>query len=722
MDRWGRWVARRRWAVLIAGLLATVLAGITGLGVFGSLSDGGFEDPESESARATALVTETFGATQADVLVLYSHPDGLRVDEPAFERSVRQTVSALPASDVVSAPTTYDGVPGLVSDDGQTTLVPITLAATDEEARAEAYERIIDRLDAPGLTAEIGGPSAIFSDVGEQVGEDIARAESLTMPLVFLLSLVIFGSLVAALMPALLGGIAVLGSFAVLRAITTVSDVSIFALNIITLLGIGLAIDYALFVVSRFREELAKGLDTPSAVAATMSTAGRTVAFSGLIVAVSLSSLLLFPQLFLRSMGFGGVAAVLVAMVAALTILPALLAILGPRIDAGKMPWRRSRGGRAPAQTDDHGAWARIAAVVMRRPVTVLGAVTVGLLALGLPFLRVEWTDVDERVLPVGTESRSVSETVRAEFPGQGIEQAQVVVSGAVSESDLGSYTESLAGLAQVQDVAVTERTDDVAVLDVAYALDAASPAARELVEQLRAVPAPSGAEVLIGGTTAQFVDLLDSLGSTLPWMGLMIAIAMLVLLFLAFGSVVLPIKAVLVNAVSVTASFGVVVWVFQDGNLSGLLEFTPMGGIDATQPILMLAILFGLSMDYEVFLLSRIREQWDRTGDNTLAVTTGLQRTGSIITSAALLLAIVIGAFATSGITFIKMIGVGMLVAIVIDATVVRMLLVPAAMRLMGSTNWWAPAPLARWWQRHGLHETAPEPEPRETEPALVG
>jgi RND superfamily putative drug exporter len=708
--------------VLIAGLLATVLAGITGLGVFGSLSDGGFEDPESESARATALVTETFGATQADVLVLYSHPDGRRVDEPAFERAVRQTVSALPANDVVAAPTTYDGVPGLVSDDGETTLVPITLAATDEEARAEAYERIVDRLDAPGLTAQIGGPSAIFSDVGEQVGEDIARAESLTMPLVFLLSLVIFGSLVAALMPALLGGIAVLGSFAVLRAITTVSDVSIFALNIITLLGIGLAIDYALFVVSRFREELGKGLDTPSAVAATMSTAGRTVAFSGLIVAVSLSSLLLFPQLFLRSMGFGGVAAVLVAMLAALTILPALLAILGPRIDAGKMPWRRSRGGRTPAQADEHGAWARIAAVVMRRPVTVLGAVTVGLLALGLPFLRVEWTDVDERVLPVGTESRSVSETVRAEFPGQGIEQAQVVVSGAVSESDLGSYTESLAGLAQVQDVTVADRTNDVAVLDVAYALEAASPAARELVDQLRAVPAPSGAEVLIGGTTAQFVDLLDSLGSTLPWMGLMIAIAMLVLLFLAFGSVVLPIKAVLVNAVSVTASFGVVVWVFQDGNLSGLLEFTPMGGIDATQPILMLAILFGLSMDYEVFLLSRIREQWDRTGDNTLAVTTGLQRTGSIITSAALLLAIVIGAFATSGITFIKMIGVGMLVAIVIDATVVRMLLVPAAMRLMGSTNWWAPAPLARWWQRHGLHETAPEPEPRETQPALVG
>jgi RND superfamily putative drug exporter len=698
------------------GLVATVIAGATGLGVFGSLSDGGFEDPESESARATALVAETFGATQADVLVLYSHPDGLPVDDPAFEAAVRETVRALPTDDVAAAPTTYDGAPGLVSDDGQTTLVPITLSATDEEARADAYERIVDRLDAPGLTTQVGGPSAIFADVGDQVSEDIARAESLTMPLVLLLSLFIFGSLVSALMPALLGGIAVLGSFAVLRAISTVSDVSIFAL-----LGIGLAIDYALFVVSRFREELAKGLDTPSAVAATMSTAGRTVAFSGLIVAVSLSSLLLFPQLFLRSMGFGGVAAVLVAMVAALTILPALLAVLGPRIDAGRMPWRRPRGSRTPAHADEHGAWARIAAVVMRRPVTVLTAVTLGLLALGLPFLRVEWTDVDERVLPAGTESRSVSETVTAEFPGQGIERAQVVVSGEVSESSLTAYTEALGNVSQVQGVTVTNRTNEVTVLDVSYALEAASPAARELVEQLRDVPEPPGAQVLVGGATAYFVDLLDSLGSTLPWMGLMIAVAMLVLLFLAFGSVLLPIKAVLVNAVSVTASFGVVVWIFQDGNLSGLLNFTPMGGIDATQPILMLAILFGLSMDYEVFLLSRIREQWDRTGDNTLAVTTGLQRTGSIITSAALLLAIVIGAFATSGITFIKMIGVGMLVAIVVDATVVRTLLVPAAMRLMGTANWWAPAPLARWWQRHGLHETAPEPTPAESQPVLV-
>ncbi|CAA9321698.1 MAG: FIG01123256: hypothetical protein [uncultured Nocardioidaceae bacterium] len=725
MHRWGRFVARRRWTVLLAGLLATVLAGATGLSVFGSLSDGGFEDPESESARATALAADTFGPTQADVLVLYTSPDGSRVTEATFQRAVQGTISALPSGDVVSAPTTYDGVEGLVSEDGRTTLVPITLAATDEEGRAEAYDNIADELDAPGLTTRVGGPSAIFTDVGEQVSEDIARAESLTLPLVLLLSLVIFGSLVSALMPALLGGIAVLGSFAVLRALTTVTDVSIYALNIITLLGIGLAIDYALFVVSRFREELANGRNTPDAVAATIGTAGRTVAFSGLIVAVSLSSLLLFPQVFLRSMGFGGVAAVLVAMIAALTVLPALLAVLGPRIDAGRMPWRRgSVTSTAPrhASSVDSGAWARIAGMVMRMPVRVLTLVTVALLALGLPFLRVEWTDVDERVLPVGTESRVVSETIRADFPGQGIEHADVVVSGPVDEQALASYTEALSQVDSVEAVTVADRTRDVARIDVTYALDAASPAARDLVEQLRAVPEPAGAEVLVGGPTAYFVDLLDSLGSTLPWMGLVITLAMLVLLFLAFGSLVLPVKAVLVNAVSVTASFGVVVWVFQDGNLSDLLGFTPMGGLDATQPILMLAILFGLSMDYEVFLLSRIREQWDRTGDNTLAVTTGLQRTGSIITSAALLLAIVIGAFATSGITFIKMIGLGMLVAIVLDATVVRTLLVPAAMRLLGAANWWAPAPLARWWQRHGLHETAVRAEPAASQSTPVG
>ncbi|MDQ3714948.1 MAG: MMPL family transporter, partial [Actinomycetota bacterium] len=484
--------------------------------------------------------------------------------------------------------------------------------------------------------------------------------------------------------------------------------------NVITLLGVGLAIDYALFVVSRFREELAAGRSTPDAVAVTMATAGRTVMFSGLTVAVSLASLLLFPQVFLRSMGFGGMAAVLVAMVTALTVLPALLAVLGPRVDAGRMPWRRRRVARSKsAAVAENGAWARIARMVMRRPVVVLTTVVVGLLALGLPFLRVEWTGVDERVLPKGTESRVVSEILAAEFPGQDLSHADVVVSGA-DPGALASYAQALRAVDGVDEVTITEDSRGTTLFDVTYAAVDNSAEGRALVEELRDVAAPDGAETLVGGQSAQLVDLLDSLGDTLPWMGLLVVLAMLVLLFFAFGSLVLPVKAVLVNAISVVASFGVVVWIFQDGNLSELLGFTPLGALDATQPILMLAILFGLSMDYEVFLLSRIREQWDRGADNTTAVAVGLQKTGAIITSAALLLAVVIGAFATSGVTFIKMIGVGMLVAILVDATVVRTLLVPAAMRLMGRANWWAPVPLARWWQRHGFRESADLPVDR--------
>ena len=358
-----------------------------------------------------------------------------------------------------------------------------------------------------------------------------------------------------------------------------------------------------------------------------------------------------------------------------------------------------------PAQGAEHGAWARIARVVMRRPVVVLVTVVVGLLAIGLPFLRVEWTSVDERVLPAGTESRVVSEELDAGFPGQDESTADVVVTGA-DPAGLESYTAALGAVDGVDAVRVVGEQDGTTRLEVAYAADPYSAEGRDLVEQLRAVPVPDDAQALVGGEGAQLIDLLTSLGNTLPWMGLVVVVAMMVLLFIAFGSVVLPLKAIVVNVISVVASFGVVVWIFQDGHLSGLLGFTPLGALDATQPILMLAILFGLSMDYEVFLLSRIREQWDRTHDNTASVAVGLQQTGAIITSAALLLAVVIGAFATSGITFIKMIGVGMLVAIVVDATVVRTLLVPAAMRLMGKANWWAPAPLARWWERHGFRE----------------
>jgi RND superfamily putative drug exporter len=534
---------------------------------------------------------------------------------------------------------------------------------------------------------------------------------------------VIFGGLVAASLPLVIGGVAILGAFTMLRVLSLVTDVSIFAVNIVTFLGLGLAIDYALFIVSRFREELRRDGQVEGALVRTMQTAGRTVAFSGITVAVSLASLLFFPQNFLRSMGFGGMAAVLVAMVGALTVLPALLAVLGRRVDSVRipMPFRRRRATAAADRDADHGAWSRVAHSVMRRPVVYVGATVVLLLALGAPFLRIAFGGVDARVLPEGTPSRTVSESLQRDFTGASTSPIEVVVTGA-DPAALGSYVESLRAVPGVAGADVTGQAGETTRISLRYAGEATADATQDLVTAVRDVPVPSGADVLVGGETAALVDLLGSLGATLPWMALFVVAVTGVLLFLAFGSVVLPVKAVVMNILSLAATFGAVVWIFQDGNLSGLLGFTSTGTIEATQPILILALAFGLSMDYEVFLLSRIREQWDRTGDNAQAVATGLQRSGKIITSAALLLVVVIGAFSTSGITFLKMIGVGMVVAIVIDATIVRALLVPATMRLLGNANWYAPKPLLRLYDRIGFKETdeieLPGPRSADTAP----
>ena len=741
MYTWGRMIAARAGRVLAGGLVLVAVAAAFGLGVFGSLSDGGFDDPDSESSRALAAERDVFGSRGADVVAVYSS-DRLGVDEPEFRDAVTGTLDALPADAVTRVVSYFDTPePSLLGADGRTTRVILTLDGDTQDAKSESWDAVADELDAPGLTTNIGGEWAVYGDVNEQVSEDIARAESLSMPIVFLLSLLIFGSVVSALMPTLVGAIAVLGAFAVVRLLTGVTDVSVFSINVITLLGMGLAIDYALFVVSRFREELAAQPDEsrPSvnrAVARTMATAGRTVLFSGLIVAASLASLLIFPQNFLRSMGYGGVAAVLVAMTAALTVLPALLAVLGRRIELGRMPWRRGR--RTPAVTaeGEHGAWARVAHSVMRRPVAYLLVITVGLLALAAPFANARWGSVDERVLPADMPSRVAADLQAEQFGGQ-TSSARIVLRGA-DDAETGTYVEEIQSLEDVRSVQplATEQVggEPVTLLEATWAGNGQTEASQDLVRDIRGIDPGEGATALVGGPTAQAVDLIDSVGDRLPWMGLVVVVVMLVLLFVAFGSVVLPLKAVVMTAVSIAASFGVVTWIFQEGHLSGPLGFTSPGYLDVTQPILMLAILFGLSMDYEVFLLSRVREEWDRRQDsatdarerNTAAVAAGVQRTGRIITSAALLLAVVIGGFATSGIVFLKMIGVGMLVAVLLDATVVRALLVPATMRLLGGANWWAPGPLRRWWERHGhREEIGPDdlPEPSGTDDRdLVG
>jgi RND superfamily putative drug exporter len=615
-----------------------------------------------------------------------------------------------------------------VSNDRHATYVAVQLRAEND---ADMFAAIEPDLKAPGLQTQLGGPTSIFVDISERVRRDIAGAEVLSMPILLILLIFIFRGVVAATMPLLVGGLAILGAFTVTRLLTYATDVSIFALNIITMVGLGMAIDYALFIISRYREELNQGRDVAEAIRRTMSTAGRTVAVSGLTITLAMASLLIFPQVFLRSMGYGGMAAVVVAMLAALTVLPAVLAILGHRVNALRIPLlRRSRAAgtpgaagvpvasRAAGATGAPGAgWARLARAVMRRPVLVIVGTVVFLGVLASPFTRAEFGAADERVLPAGTESRVVSERLAIEFPNGGADQIEVLVTGG-DPAAATTFTQRIAALPNVTSAGVAASRGQSTLIAVSHREVGAS--ARQLVTDIRALSPPDGARVLVAGGGAETKDMLASLARRLPLMGLLAAISTMLVLFLAFGSVVLPIKAVLMNLVSIGASFGAVVWVFQEGHFAGLLGFTSTGDLEATQLILMLAILFGLSTDYEVFLLSRVREEWDRTGDNTLAVSTGLQRTGGLITSAALLLMIVVGGFATGGISFIKMLGVGMVVAILLDATLVRALLVPATMRLLGRANWWAPGPLARVYRRYGIRESEPAAEDQPTlEPA---
>ena len=706
----GRFAYRRRWLVLSAAVAFLAVAVVWGTGVFGRLASGGFEDPGSESARSAAVAAADLGRHEADVVVLYRSADRT-VDDPAYRQAVTGTLAALPA-DAVERTVSWYGTraPGLVSADRHATYAVLTLRG-DEQQRTDALERIEDRLAAPGLQTEIGGATTVGRDINERVSKDIARAETLSMPVLLVLLVLVFGTVAAATLPLVIGVVAILGAFTALHLLSLVTEVSVFSVNVVTILGLGLAIDYGLFVVGRYREELARGLDTEAAIVATMATAGRTVAVSGLTVAVSLAGLLIFPQVFLRSMGAGGIAAVLVAVAAALTVLPALLAVLGRRVEA--LPVRRRR----PRLHSDTGAWARLARSVMRRPVLYAVGVVAVLLVLGLPFLRVTFGGIDARALPAGTESRQVAETLERDFPANATSPIEAVVTvptvGPADPAALPAWLGEARTVPGVTSATVVAEQDGTAEVDLGFAGDPMSGDARAVVDRVRALPPPPGGSVLVGGDTAVLSDLLSSLGRLLPYMVLVVAGATVLLLFLAFGSVVLPVKALVMNVLSLTASFGAIVWIFQDGHLSGLLDFTSTGTLEATQPILVLAIVFGLSMDYEVFLMSRIREHYLRSGDNAAAVEAGLQRTGGMITTAALLLVVVIGAFSLSGVTFIKLIGVAMAIAIVIDATVVRALLVPASMRLLGRWNWWAPEPLRRLHDRIGLREPVDEPYP---------
>jgi trehalose monomycolate/heme transporter len=724
-ESWGRAVYRRRRLVLILALLGVVFAGVWGTGVFGRLQTaGGFNVPNSQSQHESNLAARTFGRNVGDVVVLYRSATQT-VASDAFRSAVARTLAALPHSKVASYQDYWSTrSPQFVSASGHETYALLQLTGGSDANKIKSYDAIKGSLSAPGLRTQVGGQIPTEEAINKEVTSDIGRAEGLSMPVLLILLTVIFGSLAAASLPLAIGGVGILGSFTALRLLTLATPVSIYSINITTILGLGLAIDYGLFMVGRFREELGRQDSVQDAVARTVATAGRTVAVSGVTVAVALASLMLFPETFLRSMGYGGVATVLVDMIAALTVMPALLAVLGPRVNALRI--RRSL--RRPTPAENSGAWYKLARSVMRRPLAYAGVIVVVLLALGAPFLRVSWGGVDARVLPAGASPRVVTEALNRDFPGNVTAPIESVVKfgGPVAgsparQAELTSYVSSLRHVAGVSGAQLTGVRGDVARVDLRYAPDPLSPAARAIVAHVRQVPAPAGSHVYVGGQTAQLVDELSGLSHTLPWMALVMAAATFVLLFLAFGSVVLPVKAIVMNILSLSATFGAVVWIFQEGHLSGLLHFTPTGTIDPTMPILMLAIIFGLSMDYEVFLLSRVRERYDQTGDTTASVASGLQRTGGVITSAALLLVIVVGAFSASGITFIKLMGVGMIIALIVDASIVRVLLVPATMRLLGRANWWSPRPLRRLYARYGIREGDEQPvlPPAEPVPA---
>lgn len=703
-------VDRGRWTIVLGAVVFAVVAGYFGGPVAGLMTndDADFEDPASESVDAREQLEEASGvSTGADLVALVK--TGGDIESSGVREKVTGVADGIQADpaaeEVLSYYETRD--PDWVSEDGNSTYVIASFKA-DADAGAAA-ERLREEFADNG-SVTLGGGAVVGPQVGETVGRDLARAELLAFPILLLLSFWIFRGFVAALLPLAVGVISIVGTFLGLWVVNEqIAPLSVFALNLVTGLGLGLAIDYSLFIVSRYREELERVGPGREALRRTLSTAGRTVAFSALTVSAALAGLLVFPQRFLYSMGAGGMLVALFAAAVALVVLPAVLALLGERVNAlSPRRWRRSA--EQEARSVESGGWYRLASGVMRRPVAVAVAATVLLITVGIPFLDVKFTSVDASVLPGSASARQVSDALEKDFPNT--PPSPIYLAAEASENNeaadnLKSYAADLRDLSGVESVAAPRFLgDDTWRIDVVpSAEDAFSERSQELVAKVRTLETPY--PVGVGGETASFVDQQSSLLENLPVaMGIVFA-ATLVLLFLMTGSVLLPVKALVMNLLTISATFGVLVWIFQYGRLEGLLGYTSQGALDSTQPILVMIVAFALSTDYGVFLLSRIKEARDSGLENTEAVAVGVGRTGRIITAAALLFCIAIGAFATSQIVFIKQVGVGTAFAVIIDATVVRAFLVPSLMRLLGDWNWWSPRPLRRLQQRIGLEET---------------
>jgi putative drug exporter of the RND superfamily len=697
----GRFIVRRKKSVLIVFIVGILAAGGVGSLAFSKLDSGGYSDLNSDSAKAYEYLTDKFKVQEPAAILVIDTGDRT-VNDPAVvaeAAALEAKVKSVSNVDRTLSYWTTGGAPSMKAADDKAAFLFIFSSpdSNDWAALEKIGKEVQEKFDGKqgNFTVYASGAGVITNAINSKIKEDLLLAEAIAIPLTFILLIFVFGAMVASAMPLVVGVSAILGSFFIIFLFTLFTDVSVFALNLITGLGLGLGIDYALLIVNRFREELHAGKSVDESVITTVATAGKTVFYSGLTVLVTMASLLLFPLNFLKSFGYAGVAVISLAVVGALIPLPALLAILGHKIDKGVI----RKAGIVPSED---GRWARTARTVMKRPVPVVIGSLLVLGILAAPITNIAFASVDARVLPKSDPAAVASTVIEQRFTGlEGTPIEVVIPNGKGKEIEINNFLARVQGVYGISRVGQIEYFGNDVRVQVISSQQSRTLDAQRIIHDIRALPVPEG--TLIGGAAADFTDSQDGIARALTWALGWIALTVFILIFVFTGSIILPIKAVLLNAMSLVATLGAVTWIFIDGHLKWLVgDFTVTGTVDTGSIILIAVVVFGLSMDYELFLLSRIREEHLEGKSNVESVAKGLQRSARIITAAALLLAVVFAAFMSSGVTSIKMLGFGVAFAVLLDATLVRALLVPALMRLFGERNWWAPKSLQRFTLKH--------------------
>ena len=697
-EKLGHFLVRRRKAVLAGFIVSTIAAGVVGSLVLARLEGGGYSDPNSDSSKAATYLTDTFKVK--DPAIIFIVDAGKSVADPAVAAEVAPIEADLRSMPDIAKTLSYwsaGGAKQLMSEDGNAAYLFIYGDEADPTLLSGLASDLRKKYDGQvgNLRIYVGGIATFNDAINKRISSDLKFAEAISIPLTFLFLLFVFGGLIASAMPVIVAVSAILGAFLILYLISLVTGVSIFALNLVTGLGMGLGIDYSLLMVNRFREELHAGKSVEESVAQTVKTAGRTVFFSGITVMISLAALTFFPQMFLKSFGYAGVSVVAIAILGALSPLPAILALLGNKID--KFVVRKS----AIVPKED-GRWAHTARYVMKRPVAV---VVLSLLILGTlasPIKDIVFSQVDTRVLPASDKAAIAAKVGQDKFPGEQANPVEIVIpNGTTKMVDINSFVSDLANVPGIINIGAPETVGSDVRIAAIHSMSARSPEAENMIIKIRELKVPEG--TLVGGVAADYADSQIGIAKKLPLALGWIAIGTLLLLFMFTGSIILPIKALILNLLSLSATLGVMTWIFIGDNLTWLVgSFTNTGSIDTSIVILIAVVAFGLSMDYEVFLLSRIKEEHDAGHSNIESVALGLQKSARIITAAAVILSVVFAIFVTSGVTSIKAMGFGVAFAILLDATLVRALLVPALMRLFGERNWWAPKALKRFTISH--------------------